>query len=289
MYLLEHNDVAPFNELIVSWSAQRPSQGHFLIQVSLFVERWSPWFNYALWGAASQRTFETHSHDDSVSVFQDTIQITNQKKATGFKIRVLAKEGATLDDFRAFYPYTSHSHTLNTRTEDYSSVRLNVAGLSQLALPDERHKRICSPTSTTAVLRHLLLSPALCPLDFANNVHDQTFDIYGNWVLNAAQANNELMGKGGCRVVRLRDFGELHAKLIEGHPVVVSVKGTLPGSFLPYESGHLLVVQGYDSSTQQVLCMDPAYPSDEETHVAYPLVDFLATWQRRQGLAYLFS
>lgn len=288
-HIVEKKEVTPFDELIISWNSQRPHKGHYLIQVSLLVESWSPWFDYAFWGVDSQHSFKYEDPAHSLSIFQDTIQVTNEKNAKGYKIKLIAKEGATLGGFRAFYPFTSNNHRLCTELKNYRSVQIEVEGLSQLKLPDERNRRLCSPTSTTAVLRHLMHSSELCPLDFAKKVHDRAFDIYGNWVLNAAQANHELNGKRECVVRRLANFGELHAILMQGSPVVVSVKGTLPGSFLPYESGHLLVVRGYDSSTQQVLCMDPAYPENETTHVAYPLADFLSTWQRRQGLAYLFT
>ena len=44
----------PFDELIISWNAERPTQGAYLIQVSVLTEEWSPWFDYAFWGTHDQ-------------------------------------------------------------------------------------------------------------------------------------------------------------------------------------------------------------------------------------------
>jgi hypothetical protein len=76
--------------------------------------------------------------------------------------------------------------------------------------------------------------------------------------------------------------------LKQGRPVVVSLKGSLPGTLLPYTSGHLIVIKGYDAATQHFLCMDPAFPSDEQTDVAYPWQALMQAWENRHYLAYLF-
>jgi hypothetical protein len=76
---------------------------------------------------------------------------------------------------------------------------------------------------------------------------------------------------------------------MQNTPVIASVRGPLPGSALPYAKGHLLVVTGFDAETQNVLCMDPAFPSDAATQTAYPIADFVAAWNRRGNIAYIFA
>ncbi len=71
--------------------------------------------------------------------------------------------------------------------------------------------------------------------------------------------------------------------------MIVSVRGPLINSATPYARGHLLVVIGFNPEKGEVICMDPAFPTDEKTHVRYPLADFLQAWERRGNLAYLFS
>jgi hypothetical protein len=35
--------------------------------------------------------------------------------------------------------------------------------------------------------------------------------------------------------------------------------------------------------------MDPAFPADHQTHVRYPLPEFLEAWNRRGRVAYIFT
>lgn len=107
--------------------------------------------------------------------------------------------------------------------------------------------------------------------------------------LNTAQASHKLGNPWNCFVARFTNFNQIVDQLRKGYPVVVSVKGPLKGSALPYESRHLLVVKGYDSKKQEVFCMDPAFSANELTHVTYALDDFLVAWGRRKGIAYVFD
>ena len=88
---------------------------------------------------------------------------------------------------------------------------------------------------------------------------------------------------------RLNGFDQIHQRLIQGTPIIVSVRGPLHGSALSYSAGHLMVVIGYDSLNQKVICMDPAFPSDDQTHVSYDLSNFIEAWSRRGKVAYIFS
>ena len=114
-------------------------------------------------------------------------------------------------------------------------------------------------------------------------------DIFGNWVLNTAQASSVLGNKWQCWVERLAGFGDIYDRLKNNLPVVVSVKGPLPGARFPYTNGHLIAVKGYNPKTEQVLCMDPAFQADEATAVAYNLSDFMDAWSRRRRIAYVFE
>lgn len=287
-FIWEEPSLPPFDELLISWSASRPYKGHLRVQVSVFTSEWSPWLDYVVWGAKEQYSFNHEIGD--VRCFQDTVEIRNGSRATGFRIKILAELGANLQEYRALHACTTlmSAHSLEEAPPSLGTL-VELAGLSQMALADSRAKRLCSPTSLTAVIRYLKNSKTLCPLQFANQTHDNVFDIHGNWVLNTSQATHELGDGWTCYVARLSSLDELIAPMQEGIPTVVSVQGPLPGAPLPYEGGHLLVVRGYDPITQHILCMDPAYPSDSATLVGYPWKDFLAAWRRRKGLAYRFE
>lgn len=290
VFIWEEMTSQPFDELIISWDAKRPQQGAYFIQASLLTTEWSPWIDYAVWGACDQYTFKQHFPQSGLQVYQDAIEVLQDKKAIGFKIRVIAEGEAHLIQFRTLHASITDrkTHCIDSEFQENVCIHLTLNGISQMALPDERRMRLCSPTSTTAVIHFLSKSQYLSPLEFAPYVRDSAFDIYGNWILNTAQASHELGEPWHCFVARLGSFNQVIEQLTQGYPLIVSVKGPLNGSPFPYESGHLLVVKGYDSETQQVFCMDPAFPTNELTQVQYSLNDFLAAWRRRQGLSYIF-
>ncbi len=196
-----------------------------------------------------------------------------------------------LDDIRAFHVYTNCDKIQEPRQSVSCSlpVCLQVNGLSQMVLNHVRNRDLCSPTSTTAVVRYLLQNDGIDPLLFAQNTWDRGFDIFGNWVFNVAEAAAQLGPKWNCWVERLNGFDDIYQHLQAGTPVVVSVRGPLPGSAQPYASGHLIAVIGYDPQQQKVICMDPAFPSHDQTHVFYDLSDFIQAWNRRGRVAYVFT
>jgi hypothetical protein len=289
-YEWNEDKLMPFDELILSWNAYRPPSGYYTFSISLKMnETWSPWILYAQWGGQEQKSFATQTNS-SISLFQDTVNCLNGELATGFKVLLASHEGTFLANIFALHVCTTHLEKFNFCEANSAplSIQLPVPGLSQLALPHPRKQSFCSPTSTTAAVRYLS-HPSLLPIYFAKNVHDAGFDIYGNWVFNIAQAFIELGEKWECWVMHCTNWKTITHQLSLGIPVVVSVKGSLPGSLFPYENGHLIVIKGYDSNTQHVLCMDPAFPSDEQTDKLYRRDDFIQAWKRRLCIAYFFQ
>lgn len=265
----------PFQELILSWNGKRPS-----IRVDLWVrlkieDAWSPWQLYASWGN-EQRSYRSQA--EGVKVFQDVVQAPEGKWATGFHIRTT-------------YPLRLHVYTGPTGSssivKDAPSIFLEVPKLSQMTLSHPRHQDLCSPTSTAAVVRYLGGGADLDPVAFADQVRDFEFDIFGNWVLNAAQASHYLGPNWDVWVEKLCHQGNLRDRLTQGTPVIVSVRGPLIGSAQPYARGHLLVVRGMDQ--KKIYVMDPAFENDEKTYVSYPVEQFLEAWERRGRIAYVFQ
>lgn len=282
-------NIAPFDELILTWNGSRPIQGNYQIYVSLKAEEWSPYLLYATWGADHQMSFLSVVEGCPVRAYQDAVEVLRGQKATGFQIKIVGENGAELQCLRSLHVFTNDRSRAPFENYLFSeSMHLDVQGLSQRNLPHPRAMDLCSPTSTSAVVRYLLNKSDLDPVSFAQRAWDQGFDIFGNWVLNVVEASNLLGGSWDCWVERLSGFADIYAKLKEKTPVVVSVRGPLVGSALPYGKGHLLVVMGFDAQNQQVLCMDPAFPTKEETLVSYPLQDFLEAWGRRGFISYIF-
>ncbi len=280
-------ELSNFDELILSWNGLRPSIGKWTFWVSLLQGQWSPWIRYAEWGHNTQKTYQHSIIGSRIESYQDAVY-AKDGLCTAFRIKVTCQNGTNLENLHSLYACISNlSNFAISPPKDLPPIQLsNFPKISQLILNHPRAKDFCSPASTSAVISYLSKTK-ICPIEFAKKVHDMEFDIYGNWILNTAQSYEELKEMFRIRTQRLGSFQTLHSYLLKGLPVIVSVRGPLPGSYLPLTFGHLLTVIGYKD--EKVLCMDPAFPEDAKTHVAYNLNDFLAAWARRQNIAYVFT
>lgn len=273
--LWEETNTIPFDELILSWNGIRPTTGAWTFWVSL---KEGEWLKYAEWASFGQRSFK----DSGAFATSHQDVVTPKELCTSFKIKV---EGDDLSGLHTLHVCLSHTAKYAiTQPNNLAPVLLKEVPLqSQQVLDHPRHKDLCSPTATTTALS-FLLKRKIDPVQFAIKSHDQEFDIHGNWILNVAEAYHQ--GKIPCKVERLPDFAALHAHLMQNRPVVVSVKGWIPGAAKPYPAGHLICVIGY--SDGKVHCIDSAFADNESTRVSYLLSDFLAAWGIRRGLAYTF-
>jgi hypothetical protein len=284
------DNVAPFNELMISWNAARPSRGTYHFYVSVKTGSWSSWLLYASWGHDGQSSFLNTTPEAPVRVYQDALEIMEANMATGFQIRVVCEGDARLDQIYGLHVYTNSDQKKESdSSSDPAPTYLPVKGFSQMTLNHVRRRDLCSPTSTSAVVRYLSKNGEIDPVLFAQNVWDRGFDIFGNWVFNVAQAAAELGPTWSAWVERLSGFDMICQRLQQGTPVIVSVRGPLPGSALPYAKGHLIAVIGYNRDQQKVICMDPGFPTDDQTHVSYDLSDFVEAWNRRGRVAYVFA
>lgn len=271
----EEKNTLPFNELILSWNGIRPKKGKWTFWVSLKDEEW---LKYAEWAPDSQRSFK------SVGNFAESYQdvVIPKELCTHFRIKV---EGEDLSQLHFLNVCLSNlaNHAIIIPQNLPPVLLKGVPRQSQMILDHPRHRDLCSPTSTSTAVNYLL-KKRIDPLLFANLCHDNEFDIYGNWILNIAEAYNQIRSR--CHVERLTDFNALHAKLMQGRPVVVSVKGTIPGAPRPYPCGHLMCVIGFDNG--KVYCIDSGFTDNESTFVGYEIADFLQAWGIRRNLAYVF-
>ncbi|MFI0434772.1 MAG: C39 family peptidase [Parachlamydiaceae bacterium] len=290
-YQWKVEDLPPFNELILSWNGKRPLNGDYLFYIRLKTHGWSDWLLYASWGQNGQSTFADITSDGTIQTFQDILNVMGDECATAFHINIVSKEDAPLSYITSLHVYINHDEhpEINMRARPGFSVYLDVPGSSQMHLNHPRNQDLCSPTSTAAVINFLLDHRRVDPIHFAQNVWDRGFDIFGNWVFNIAQASHEAGEKWSCWVERLKNFDEIYQKLADGIPVIVSVKGPLKRSASPYAIGHLIAVIGYDAIKNEVICMDPAFPSDDQTHVHYHFSDFVQAWSRKGKIAYVFE
>lgn len=279
----------PFDELILSWNGFRPAFGFWTFFVGLYQNAWSPWLKYAQWGASEQKTFHSQPLGSFAKTYQD-VAVAKSGNCSAFRVRVKADQGADLTTLRSLSVCCSKELEIEPTTIKFPFATLiDVPQQSQMLLNHPRYRELCSPTSTATAIHYLSKHKRIDPVAFAGSVRDTQFDIYGNWILNTAAAYEALEGKYRTFVARLDSFSQCLNQIERGFPVIVSVKGPLAGSALPYAEGHLILLTGYDPTTNQVHCMDPAFSTNEETAATYPLESFLEAWKRRKNLAYLFE
>lgn len=287
-----HEGVQPFTQLVFSWNALRPEQGYFSFYAQVRdaqTKKWGTWHHMADWGADVQKTYLSKS--DGISSFVHVrLEMNDKKVADAFRIKIVPYKKASLSlvysiavalsDFNTFKP----ENVVNSELQP-----IHIKGLptiAQFALEHEDNSRICSPVSCTMLVQYLT-GNYRDPLEFAAKSFDAGLGVYGSWPCNTAHAFEECNGSMHFMVRRMNAFADLHEQLIKGMPVVVSVRGNLPGALKSFPHGHLLVVVGWDNETRQVLCHDPAAETNEMVFKRYPITDFLRAWECSHRLSYV--
>ncbi|HSX25979.1 MAG TPA: C39 family peptidase [Chlamydiales bacterium] len=290
----QEESTMPFDELILSWNAIRPSSGRFGFLVSLRQnDAWSPWLYYAEWGAPGQILFR----ENPPTSFAETrfgvagpLKENGKTKnlCTGFRVKVLTSGGASLHALKSVGVSIARlSEFKIAPVGDLSRVLFeNVPRQSQIMLRHPRYTDLSMPTAMTVALNYLRGNRDIDGSDFAESVCDDDNLGYEDWVFNAAEGYNRIQRE--ALVTRLPDFAALHASLLRGLPVLIGMKGSVTGGPRPFYREHTLCVIGYDPDQRKVHCIDTAFPNDRSTAVAYPLDDFLRVWATQRNIACIF-
>ncbi|MBA3953993.1 C39 family peptidase [Candidatus Dependentiae bacterium] len=291
--------VPRFSQLIFSWNSLRPAKGHYSFWVRVrdsVTKKWYKWHQMAQWGTDQkgrnlQRSFYSKTvYGTNYSFVR--LDLPKGRLADGFSIKIKAHNNASIKYIKNITVNICNlrlfsSEAFAAQPKLLQSVYIKgVPRKSQMALKHPRCEVLCSPTSTTMLINHLL-KKNLDARHVANGVYDSGLGVYGSWAFNTAHAFEVSNNKVLFHVQRLDSFKTLHSYLARGIPVVVSVRGPLKGAASPYASGHLLLVVGYNKRFKKVLCQDPAFKKDSATAVAYNLKDFLLSWERSNRLAYV--
>lgn len=287
----EKDGVKPFTQLVFSWNAIRPELGHFSFYVQVRnaeTKRWGIWHHMADWGADMQQSYLSKS-DGFSSFVHVRLEVENKKVADAFRIKIVPVKNASLSCVHGCTVAISDFNAFKTEQiiDQLPSVYIEgVPLIAQFALQHEDNGRICSAVSCTMVTQYLTGKDKE-PLDFAAKAFDNGLGVYGSWPYNTAHAFEECAGKINFFVRRMNAFANVHEQLGKGVPVVVSVRGNLPGALKSFPQGHLLVVVGWDNEAREVLCHDPASESHEKVFKRYPIADFLRAWECSHRLAYV--
>jgi len=286
--------VSPFTQLIFSWNALRPEKGYFSFLVSAHdskTNQWGSWHHMIDWGIDIAVSYASKS--DGIAHYNFVcLKMEPENLGDGFRIKAVAHDGACLSALKACAVSLSDDNKFKAETADHllsslSSVHIrNVPTISQFDLSHPKNKTLCSPTSCS-MLTSFLSGKQIDPIEFASKAYDNGLSVYGSWPFNMAHAFEVCDGRYWFFTSRLNSFAGLHARLKEGVPVVVSIRGPLVGAALPHKNGHLLTVVGYDTKKQEVIVHDPAWAKEHGTVRRYALKHFLEAWERSRRLTYL--
>lgn len=284
-----------FNQLVFSWNAFMPEQGDFTFLVRVHyadINKWSEWHRMAEWGEHGCKTF-SGKHADGLKYAHVRLELPKNRYANGFQIKVISKNGAPLSLIKmlsvSISNITLFEHEQASAYHNHGSIHIDgVPAWSQMILDHPDARVLCSPTAM-CVQASYLAGIEFDPLDFAQGVYDNGLKVYGSWPCNTAYAFHATDGAIFFHVQRLSDFNELLSYLKKDIPVVVSVRGSLPGAPKAYPGGHLLTVVGYDAKKQRVLCHDSAVIPEIHGSIlkGYPLSAFLEAWENSHRLSYL--
>jgi hypothetical protein len=288
----EKEKTSHFTQLVFSWNAMRPEQGHFSFYVQVRnaeTQKWGVWHHMADWGAGMQQSHLSKS-DGFSSFVHVRLEVENKKVADAFRIKIIPHKNASLGLMHSCSVAISNFNTFKAEqiiSNALLSVHVEgVPAIAQFALEHEDNSRICSPVSCT-MLVHYVTGQHKDPLEFAAKAFDSGLEVYGSWPCNMAHAFEECGGKMAFFVRRMNGFADIHQQLIKDIPVAVSVRGSLPGALKSFPHGHLMVVVGWDNEAREVLCHDPAAESHEKVFKRYPIADFLRAWECSHRLAYV--
>lgn len=291
--VFEKVDTPAFSQLVFSWNAFRPERGHFSFWVQARSKHdgtWGSWHKMVEWGQGVQRSYASRGNGVNRYVYV-RLEAGKDRAADAFRIKMAAHQHAdlalvrscavSLSDFSKFKPEAVH--TFGSLDSTY------VAGVprqSQFSFEHERNSGLCSPTSCSMVASYFS-DKKIDPIMFARSSFDHGLNVYGSWSFNTAHAFEQCDGRVHFAAARFNSFKGVHQRLTDGVPVVVSVRGPLPGAPRPYRHGHLLVVTGWDANTKEVICNDPAMATNNTVEKRYPVKDFVRAWERSRRLVYL--
>jgi len=292
--LFKKENIAPFTQLLLSWNVIRPEKGYFSFYIQVRnaqTKEWGDWYLMANWGSGIQKTYLTKS-DGLASCVHVRLEVDQAKAADAFCIKIEPHDGAQLSLLDAIAVAASDFGLFTAQEAGLGDLKTvivtNVPAIAQFALDHTEKGRICSPVSC-AMLVEYVTGQKVKYDEFIAAIFDEGLGVYGSWQCNVAHMFDVCKGKMNFFVRRAQSFADVHESLIKRCPVIVSVRGDLPGAMKPFPHGHLLVIIGWDNETREVICHDPAAESNEMVLKRYPVEPFLRAWERSYRLMYIIN
>ncbi len=288
-----------FDNVVPSFDALTPPGTWVRVTLAARVEgRWTRDYDFGAW-AFDTGTVARHSvegqKDELGRVYTDTLVLSRKADALRMTVWLFSTQQGVSPRVRALA--AALTDTGRTPSDDTSARLawgkvLDVPGRSQLVYPDGGGW--CSPTSVSMILaywgRQLSREALVVPVPVAAEyTMDRVYQGNGNWPFNTAYASHLDNGALHGLVARLDSFAQVEALIAAGIPVSISIAyepGQLTGSPITRSDGHLIVVKGF-TPEGDVICNDPAFPSDDKVEVTYRRDELWRVWRHSKGMAYV--
>jgi hypothetical protein len=286
----EVTEIEPFDELILSWNAERTETESYSFFLSFRQNgEWSPWLYYAEWGAYGRQLCDDRFSCPFAKAFRGTAEPA-QGKFDGFRVEAVSPIAGSTFGLRSVIASISRGQKSIALPQSLPTEKILFDSAPRCSLLHLRLSTVheFSPAASASVAVNYLIG-GVDTQDFIQHVYDQDYDCYEHWPLIAAEMSVRLGAKYSVHVERLDDFGALYSQLQKGCPVLVGLIGTLPGGPRPFQREHGVCVIGYDPAEKKVHCIDPGFMTLKASYVAYPLADFVKAWGKRKNIACIIS
>ncbi len=293
--IISRSNTMPFSQLIFSWNGLKPKMGYYVFWVQVRDRKthsWGNWHKMIEWGAMRQRSYAHFGNDVFSAYHHVRLEVDPSRLADAYRIKIVAHEGA---DLSLLYSYCVNLADFNKFTPEdivelasHLKKSIHLVGISkeaQFSVDHKDNRRICSPTCC-AILTKYLAGTHIDPAYMADEVYDEGLGSYGAWQFNTAALFHYNKQRACFFVIRPNSFYELYQQLKRGIPVIVSVRGSIDGAPQEYPSGHLILIVGYDTDTQSVICHDSATHDVKTVLKYYPLESFVRAWENSRRLTY---
>ncbi|MCU7494923.1 MAG: T9SS type A sorting domain-containing protein [Ignavibacteria bacterium] len=270
----------PFNDGLPSWNGKVPNDNSsFKVLMRFFYGGWTQWVTVGYWKANIFPSYgEVEFANGSVEV--DEVKLNSYCKKWQFQVQMrrtsTSQPSASLHKLSFFLSDQLTTSKVNIAAivkDKPPAIFIDTQHFYQFALDPDIGGSICSPTSTSMVLRSYNIK--VDPLQFARDNYDPYWEMFGVWPRTVQNAAG--YGLDGA-VTRYRTWSQAEKVLEAGGRVVMSVGK-------PLYSGHLIMLAGFDESGNPIV-HDPAR-SDGYAY-KFDKTDLSRSWFEKGGVGYTF-
>ncbi len=284
----------PFKEMIASWNVDNAENASLKIDVRAhgdgFQTKWYTLAHWALDDNAGPRASVKGQRDENGTVATDTLELKRDAKTLDVQVTLNNSGNGPAPSLKLLtFCFSSGDRVSEGKVEKRPAWGkiIDVPQRAQNNYPNGGV--LCSAASVSMMLWHY--SNQLGKPEMNKDVPEVEYHVWdpvykgaGNWPFNTAYAGSF----HGMRsyVARLGTANDLERWIEAGYPVVCSVSfDLLRGLPLsPTESGHLVVLVGFDASGNPVI-NDPAFK--DHVRKTYKRADFEKAWAYSKHTVYL--